>query len=194
MAAQRPPKQGDRNTPITAPRLRSQKMGIDTNQSAHRKQLATKAARKSDPATGGVKKPHRYRPGTVALCEIRRYQKSTELLIRKQQADPINACKNQPAAREVNSIFSQNFSVGFRGYPFSVLLSSADTPVPCQRVYKTKRIYQPCSAVHVRESDLKASGALSPTICAKVWDLCVLAGTRVKHGLCTNAYTDDKKC
>ena len=32
---------------------------------------------------GGVKKPHRYRPGTVALCEIRRYQKSTELLIRK---------------------------------------------------------------------------------------------------------------
>ena len=31
----------------------------------------------------GVKKPHRYRPGTVALREIRRYQKSTDLLIRK---------------------------------------------------------------------------------------------------------------
>jgi hypothetical protein len=30
-----------------------------------RKQLATKAARKSAPATGGVKKPHRYRPGNV---------------------------------------------------------------------------------------------------------------------------------
>ena len=45
---------------------------------------ATKAARKSAPATtGGVKKPHRFRPGTVALREIRRYQKSTELLIRK---------------------------------------------------------------------------------------------------------------
>lgn len=28
-------------------------------------------------------KPHRFRPGTVALREIRRYQKSTELLIRK---------------------------------------------------------------------------------------------------------------
>ena len=79
------------------------------------------AARKSAPTTGGVKKPHRYRPGTVALryvhlfiwvcdkslriifvvsiaflClihvsnyklwnhrEIRKYQKSTELLIRK---------------------------------------------------------------------------------------------------------------
>ena len=26
----------------------------------------------------GVKKPYRYRPGTVALQQIRRYQKSTE--------------------------------------------------------------------------------------------------------------------
>ena len=54
-----------------------------TGGKAPRKQLATKAARKSAPATGGVKKPHRYRPGTVALREIRRYQKSTELLVRK---------------------------------------------------------------------------------------------------------------
>ena len=50
---------------------------------APRKQLATKAARKSAPATGGVRKPYCYRPGTVALREIRRYQKSTDLLIRK---------------------------------------------------------------------------------------------------------------
>ncbi|XP_021116163.1 histone H3-like [Heterocephalus glaber] len=48
-----------------------------------RKQLATKAACNSEPATGGVRKLHRYLPGTVALREIRRYQKSTELLIRK---------------------------------------------------------------------------------------------------------------
>ncbi|KVH90827.1 Histone-fold, partial [Cynara cardunculus var. scolymus] len=54
-----------------------------TGGKAPRKQLATKAARKSAPATGGVKKPHRFRPGTVALREIRKYQKSTELLIRK---------------------------------------------------------------------------------------------------------------
>lgn len=45
--------------------------------------LVTKAARKSAPSTGDVKKPHRYRPGTVARREIRRYQKSTELLICK---------------------------------------------------------------------------------------------------------------
>jgi len=54
-----------------------------TGGKAPRKQLATKAARKTAPATGGVKKPHRFRPGTVALRDIRRYQKSTELLIRK---------------------------------------------------------------------------------------------------------------
>ena len=50
-----------------------------------KKRLATKAARKSSKSAirGGVKKPHRYRPGTVALREIRRYQKSTELLLRK---------------------------------------------------------------------------------------------------------------
>ena len=46
---------------------------------------AAKAARKSGVKApkGGVKKPHRFRPGTVALKEIRRYQKSTELLIQK---------------------------------------------------------------------------------------------------------------
>lgn len=64
-----------------------------------KKQLASKAARKSAPSQGGVKKRHRYKPGesqssvfasqaknpsgTVALREIRQYQKSTENLIRK---------------------------------------------------------------------------------------------------------------
>jgi len=54
-----------------------------TGGKAPRKALATKSARKSAPANGGVKKPHRYRPGTVALREIRRYQKSTDLLVAK---------------------------------------------------------------------------------------------------------------
>jgi len=34
-------------------------------------------------AVGKVRKPRRYRPGTVALRQIKKYQKSTELLIRK---------------------------------------------------------------------------------------------------------------
>lgn len=54
-----------------------------TGGKAPRKALATKAARKTAPFSGGLKKPHRYRPGTVALREIRRYQKSTDLLIRR---------------------------------------------------------------------------------------------------------------
>ena len=47
-----------------------------------RKQLATKAAR----ADGHAQEPHkrrRFRPGTVAMREIRRYQSSTALLIRR---------------------------------------------------------------------------------------------------------------
>ena len=46
---------------------------------------AQKAIRAGNPTapTGGLKKPMRYKPGTVALREIRRYQKTTELLIWK---------------------------------------------------------------------------------------------------------------
>ncbi|KAK7880171.1 hypothetical protein WMY93_033153 [Mugilogobius chulae] len=92
-AARSPPKAPRKRprSPPKAPRKRRAEEMARTKQTARkstggkapRKQLATKAARKSAPATGGVKKPHRYRPGTVALREIRRYQKSTELLIRK---------------------------------------------------------------------------------------------------------------
>ena len=49
--------------------------------------------------------PHRFWPGTVALREIRRYQKSTELLI----------CK-LPFQRLVHEIL-QGFGVGFRVTP-----------------------------------------------------------------------------
>lgn len=55
----------------------------NTGGKAPRKQIGNKSARKSAPASSGVKKPHRFKPGTVALREIRKYQKSTELLVRK---------------------------------------------------------------------------------------------------------------
>eukprot|EP00917_Polyrhabdina_sp_WS-2016_P011984 GHVP01026345.1.p1 GENE.GHVP01026345.1~~GHVP01026345.1.p1 ORF type:complete len:137 (+),score=27.90 GHVP01026345.1:31-441(+) len=54
-----------------------------TGGKAPRKQVASKVARKSAAPSQAMKKLHRYKPGTVALREIRRYQKSTELLIRK---------------------------------------------------------------------------------------------------------------
>ena len=49
-----------------------------------KKRPSNKAAKKTAPhSVVGVKKPHRFKPGTVALREIRKFQKSTELLIRK---------------------------------------------------------------------------------------------------------------
>ena len=50
-----------------------------------RKKAAARMAKKDGQKApkGRVKKHYRYRPGTVALKQIRQYQKSTELLIRK---------------------------------------------------------------------------------------------------------------
>jgi hypothetical protein len=97
-----------------------------TGGKAPRKQLATKAARKSAPSTGGVKKPHRYRPGTVALREIRRYQKSTELLIRKL-----------PFQRLVREI-AQDFKADLRFQRYNSPLSYVQVPplVRCRKPVK----------------------------------------------------------
>lgn len=48
-----------------------------------RKGNGAKGGGKSVTKAAGIKKPHRFRPGTVALREIRKYQKNTEFLIRK---------------------------------------------------------------------------------------------------------------
>lgn len=55
-----------------------------TGGKAPRKQVSAKSARKgvSSTPSGGAKRS-RYRPGSVAMKEIRRYQKSTDFLIRK---------------------------------------------------------------------------------------------------------------
>ncbi|AFM98034.1 histone H3 [Encephalitozoon hellem] len=55
-----------------------------TGGKAPRKQLSAKSARKAvSPASSAGAKKSRYRPGSVALKEIRRYQKSTDFLIRR---------------------------------------------------------------------------------------------------------------
>ena len=50
---------------------------------APRKTIARKAARKTAGTTSGVKKIRRSKQGVVATREIKKYQKSTDLLIRK---------------------------------------------------------------------------------------------------------------
>ena len=55
-----------------------------TSGKAPRKAVASKGTpRKKQPEQSGEKKVRRYHPGTVALREIDRYQKTTELLIRR---------------------------------------------------------------------------------------------------------------
>ncbi|GMT22681.1 hypothetical protein PFISCL1PPCAC_13978, partial [Pristionchus fissidentatus] len=56
---------------------------ITTTAAAIHRSLASNAARQAAPSTGGVIKPHRYRSGTVALREIRRFQMTTDPLIPK---------------------------------------------------------------------------------------------------------------
>jgi histone H3 len=56
-----------------------------TGGKAPRKHVASKAKRTTTPTMKphGIIRPHRFRPGTVALREIRKYQKSVELLLRR---------------------------------------------------------------------------------------------------------------
>ena len=46
------------------------------------KHLLLKLIRQNKSTTGGIKKPHRYHPGLLALREICQYQQSTECLIK----------------------------------------------------------------------------------------------------------------
>lgn len=82
--------------------------GRSTGGKAPRKALATKAAHKSNPQSK-PKKPYRYRPGTIALCEIRKLQKSAELFIRKL-----------PFQRLVREI-GQDSNIGLRWAPPAIL-------------------------------------------------------------------------
>lgn len=72
---------------LTLIMARTKQTARKSSGSGPRVNLVTKAAKvarkKFAPKNGGVKRPLRYRPGTVALREIRKYQKTTDLLIRK---------------------------------------------------------------------------------------------------------------
>jgi histone H3 len=48
-----------------------------------RKQNLLKEGSRAWQRKNGIKTPHRFRPGTVALREIRKYQQSTELMFRR---------------------------------------------------------------------------------------------------------------
>ena len=74
------PRKGIEPTPL---RKTGTSIGGVKNEVANATAAGTISSRRNTLGTGEIKKPMRYKPGTVALREIRRYQKSTELLIRK---------------------------------------------------------------------------------------------------------------
>lgn len=87
---------------------------------APRNKQVLKVARKAAPATGGVKKPHRYLPGTVAKREINKAAKNGELCMRKA-----------PWARFVRSKFEEvkndnDMSLRFNAQAFDMLQYAAE--------------------------------------------------------------------
>ena len=82
------PKKPQHHRPVTALGRDVQPPRKDIHQTPRqegkqpRKFIVSNLLRKGIRSTGGIKKPHRYRPGLVALREIRRYQSSTENLIK----------------------------------------------------------------------------------------------------------------
>lgn len=82
-----------------------------------RPQLAVKRAKRSSNETRGrAARPQRYRPGQLALKEIRRYQKSTELLIRRLPF--------QRLCREIAEVFIKDLR--FQAATMSVLQEAAE--------------------------------------------------------------------
>ena len=90
-----------------------------TKQTA-RKSIGGKAPRKKlakknlVPATGGIKHKRRFLPGTVALREIRRYQKSTNLLIQKLPFQ-MSFCGGWVLQRGLAATHTQNFNISSSG-------------------------------------------------------------------------------
>ncbi|KAF9415435.1 centromeric DNA-binding histone H3-like protein cse4 [Podila epigama] len=72
--------------------------------------LATNSGRSQAGDPIAPARPHRYRPGTLALREIRRYQKTTDLLLAKA---PFARVVREVTGEFVNSVAGPN-SVGLR--------------------------------------------------------------------------------
>ena len=111
---------------VSAKEKKDRKREETAPESTGRKRRTKQTARKSDggkaprkaprkaPAEGGVQKPHRFRPGPVALREIRRYQNSTDLLI-----------KRLPFQRLVAEV-AQDLNVSFQSHAIMALQEASE--------------------------------------------------------------------
>ncbi len=82
-------------------------------------QVTEVATKKATPASPGTKKTRRFRSGTVALRQIRKYQKTTELLIRKAAFSRL--------VREV----AQDFKSDLRWAPLAILVIQEAAEAHC---------------------------------------------------------------
>ncbi|KAF4100065.1 histone H3-like centromeric protein A [Onychostoma macrolepis] len=78
---------------------------------------ASRTRRTSGPSEASPRKKHRFRPGTRALMEIRKYQKSTDLLLRKAPFSRL--------VREVCQTFSREHMM-WQGYALMALQEAAE--------------------------------------------------------------------
>ena len=117
----------------------------------HQKHLLHKVLRRNKTCTGGIKKPHQYHPGLVALREIRRYQQSTECLIKrtpfnkliKEISQEYRVCPDGPGMPSVQVRFqstalaalqeaAENFLVGlFEDVNLLAVHAKGVTVMPC---------------------------------------------------------------
>ena len=100
---------------MTRTKTHRSNLGPDQTYTRYRS-IATRGGKKIKvwvPPKGGIPKPRRFRPGTVSLREIRKYQKSTELIIRKpllpatseeEQLNMITKLLGNPSSKLVNQI------------------------------------------------------------------------------------------
>ena len=78
--ARKSTKDGQANVGIKKPR---KQIPIPSKTGQELNKMAKKSASTPNMQAGGIKRIHRFKPGTIALREIRKYQKSTDLLLRK---------------------------------------------------------------------------------------------------------------
>ncbi len=99
---------------------RTKQTAIKSTNRPIRNVLKNKVARRNAPSSGGIKRPFRYKPGSVALREIRKYQRSTELLIRKTPF--------QKLVREITeSVSDQKDRYRFQSSALNALQEAAET-------------------------------------------------------------------
>lgn len=120
--------------------------------------MAKKPIVKVEGATDGsvvVKRPHRYRPGTVALREIRKFQKRTGNLIQRA-----------PVERLIRELAQKTLGEGHDGVRFGKEAIAALQEAAEQYVVEKHRMAQ-VFAIHagrqtITSVDLKLSAALKP--------------------------------